>query len=119
MVKNCIVVGVHAHHLRRTGEPARLRTVGIPPISGPRPANTYETTFNVPFLPTGAVSRKVFNNSLLLGESAWGSAVADIIGQPARLGYLVQPTPTQRGHEHRFRRGENRRSEADHRETIT
>jgi hypothetical protein len=47
--------------------------------------NTYETTFNIPFLPTGAVSRKVFNNSLLLGESAWGSAVADIIGQPASL----------------------------------
>ncbi|MCB0771176.1 MAG: Omp28 family outer membrane lipoprotein [Flavobacteriales bacterium] len=80
-----VVVGVH------------VTSTFAAPVSPPAPdgrystdfrtpaGNTYETTFNIPFLPTGAVSRKVFNNSLLLGESAWGSAVADIIGQPASL----------------------------------
>ncbi|MBL7939231.1 MAG: Omp28-related outer membrane protein [Flavobacteriales bacterium] len=47
--------------------------------------DAYETALDVAFLPNGAVSRRVYNNSLLQGEAAWGSAVADIIGEPADM----------------------------------
>jgi len=47
--------------------------------------NAYETSLGVSFLPNGSISRKVYNNSLLQGEAAWSSAIADIIGQPADL----------------------------------
>lgn len=67
------------------------------PVSPPNPdgsyatdfrteaGNTYETALGISFLPNGAVSRRVYNSSLLQGEAAWGSAVADIIGEPADL----------------------------------
>ena len=45
--------------------------------------NAYANTWSISFLPTGMVSRKLFNNSIILSESAWGSAVSDIIGEPA------------------------------------
>ncbi len=45
--------------------------------------DAYENALGVNFLPNGAISRKVFNSSLLLGQSAWGSAVADLVGQEA------------------------------------
>jgi hypothetical protein len=47
--------------------------------------NTYATTFGVFFLPTGAVSRKPYNQSMLISHAAWSSAVADIIGDPAYM----------------------------------
>ena len=47
--------------------------------------DAYENALGVFFLPNGAISRRVHNNSLLQGEGAWGSAVADIIGEPADL----------------------------------
>jgi len=47
--------------------------------------NAYENALGVNFLPNGAISRRMFNNSLLHGQSAWGSAVADIFGQEADL----------------------------------
>lgn len=76
---------------------AHVTTTFAAPLNPPAPdgrystdfrtpaGNTYESTFNIPFLPTGSVSRKPFNNSFLLDRSVWGSAVADIIGQPAAL----------------------------------
>ena len=47
--------------------------------------NEYADTWSISFLPTGMVSRRLFNNSITLSESAWGSAVAEIIGEPADL----------------------------------
>jgi len=45
--------------------------------------DTYTTTFGVSFLPTGMVSRRVFNSSITVAQGSWGSAIADIIDQPA------------------------------------
>ncbi len=83
--EDLVVVGVH------------VTSTFASPVSPPLPngsystdfrtpaGNTYETTFNIQFLPIGAVSRKPYNNSLLLGQSAWGSAVADLIGDTAKF----------------------------------
>lgn len=45
--------------------------------------DAYENALNIFFLPNGAVNRKPFNNSITLGAAAWGSAVADAMGQEA------------------------------------
>lgn len=45
----------------------------------------YTTGFGISFLPVGAVSRTEFNNSMLLGEGSWSSAVAELIDQPASM----------------------------------
>mgnify|MGYP001323270372 FL=1 len=83
--EDLIVVGVHATDF--FGAPAN------PPNSNGSYATdfrteagtAYATTFSVSFLPTGMVSRRAFNSSLLQSSSAWGSDIADIIGQPADL----------------------------------
>lgn len=47
--------------------------------------DSYTTSFGIAFLPVGAVNRKEFNSSVLLGEGSWSSAVAELIDQPASL----------------------------------
>lgn len=51
--------------------------------------DTYTTTFGVSFLPTGMVSRTVRSSSITLAQGSWGSAIADILEQPAlfRIGF--------------------------------
>lgn len=78
-----IVVGIHA--TATFGAPLN------PPAADGRystdfrtPAgDTYTTTFGVSFLPTGMVGRKVYNSSITIAQGSWGSAIADIIDQPA------------------------------------
>lgn len=45
--------------------------------------DAYSTTFDVSYLPTGMVSRTVRNSSITLAQGSWGSAIADILEQPA------------------------------------
>lgn len=78
-----IVVGVHA------------TSVFAAPLSPPDPngaystdfrtpaGDTYTTTFNVTFLPTGLVNRTPFNNSVTISSGNWSSAIADIVEQDA------------------------------------
>ena len=44
--------------------------------------NEYADTWSISFLPTGMVSRRLFNNSITLSERRVGSAVAEIVGNP-------------------------------------
>lgn len=81
--EDLIVVGVHC------------TSTFAAPANPPNPNGSYATDFRTPagdayenalnifFLPNGAVNRKPFNNSITLGSAAWGSAVADVIGQEA------------------------------------
>lgn len=80
-----IVVGVHATAF--FGAPANPPNANGSYATDFRTeaGTAYATTFSVSFLPTGMVSRRVFNSSLLQSSSAWGSDIADIIGQPADL----------------------------------
>ncbi len=48
----------------------------------------YINTYGVSGLPAGFVNRREFNNSIIVGEGNWGSAVADIINTPADLEVL-------------------------------
>jgi hypothetical protein len=48
-------------------------------------ASTYINAFGVTFLPTGMINRMVYNGSITISHDAWGSASADLIGQPADL----------------------------------
>lgn len=80
-----IVVGVHA------------TSAFAAPVDPPNPNGSYATdfrtiagevyvgAFGVQSLPTGLVSRKAYNGSRSISDDAWGSAVADLIGQPADL----------------------------------
>lgn len=78
-----IVVGIHA--TATFGAPLS------PPASDGRystdfrtPAgDTYTTTFGVSFLPTGMVSRKPYNSSITVAQGSWGSAIADLVDEPA------------------------------------
>lgn len=78
-----VVVGIHATNT--FGSPLD------PPAADGRyssdyrtPAgNTYTSTFGVSFLPTGMVSRTERNNSITIAQGAWGSAISDILDQPA------------------------------------
>lgn len=87
--ENLIVVAIHAGDY--FSEPA------VPPYPDGRfstdfrtPAgNAYANQFGVSFLPTGMVDRIPYNGSMLLSETAWGSAVADVIGQPALVDLWV------------------------------
>ncbi|MEO8068896.1 MAG: Omp28-related outer membrane protein [Flavobacteriales bacterium] len=45
----------------------------------------YVTTFQPPGLPNGLVSRKEYDGSVVVGPSAWSSAVAVLLGQPAEF----------------------------------
>ncbi|MBK9147468.1 MAG: Omp28-related outer membrane protein [Flavobacteriales bacterium] len=45
----------------------------------------YATTYLVTFMPSGLVNRTPFNNSTLLSNDVWGSAIADIVAQDAAL----------------------------------
>lgn len=45
--------------------------------------DTYTTTFGVSFLPTGMISRKPFNSSTTVAQGTWGSAISELIEQPA------------------------------------
>ena len=80
-----IVVGIHATNTFAA------------PVNPPNPngsystdfrtpaAATYVNTFGVTFLPTGMINRREFNGSITISHDAWGSAMADMIGQPADL----------------------------------
>lgn len=48
----------------------------------------YVNTFGVGSLPAGLVSRRVFNNSIIVGDGNWGSAAAEIINTPAEVEVL-------------------------------
>lgn len=44
--------------------------------------NAYNTTYGPQSYPIGLISRKPYNNSILVNDGNWGSAVADLIGTP-------------------------------------
>lgn len=50
---------------------------------------SYQQTFQVSFFPAGLVSRKSFENSVIISEGSWGSAVAEIVGQPSAFDLSV------------------------------
>lgn len=87
--ENLVVVAIHAGDY--FSEPA------VPPYPDGRfstdfrtPAgNAYATEYGVSFLPTGMVDRTPFNGSILLSETAWSSAVSEVIGQPALMDLWV------------------------------
>ncbi len=78
-----IVVGIHA-----------TATFGAP-LDPPAPdgrystdfrtpaGDTYTSTFGVSFLPTGMVGRTPYNSSITVAQGSWGSAIAELIDQPA------------------------------------
>lgn len=43
----------------------------------------YQQAYQVTFFPAGLISRKPFQSSIIVSEGSWGSAVADIIGDPS------------------------------------
>lgn len=43
----------------------------------------YQQAYSVNFFPAGLVSRRVFQNSIVVSEGSWGSAVAEIAGLPS------------------------------------
>ena len=78
--ENLIIVGLHVTDA--------FALPGAPPFQTDfrTPAgDTYAdpANFNITFLPVGMVSRKEYNSSKLVSDGNWGSAVSDIIGQPA------------------------------------
>ncbi len=77
-----IIVGVHASSFAEPDDPpfdTDFRTTA---------GEEYLTTFNVSSLPAGLVSRKPFNNAIVIGTGSWGSAVAEIINTPADVEVL-------------------------------
>ena len=77
-----ILVGVHASAFAEPQAPpfdTDFRTVA---------GEEYLTTFGVSSLPAGLVSRRPFNNSVVVGTGNWGSAVAEIINTPAEVEVL-------------------------------
>jgi hypothetical protein len=80
--EDLIIVGVHASSFAEPGPfpfTTDFRTAA---------GEEYLTTFGVNSLPAGLVSRRSFNNSIVVGSGSWGSAVAEIINTPADLEIL-------------------------------
>ncbi|MEO8588453.1 MAG: Omp28-related outer membrane protein [Flavobacteriales bacterium] len=76
-----IVVGIHVINFAAPQAPIGD---GIYDTDFRTPAgNDYASQFGVSFLPTGMVSRKEFNSSVLQDDDAWSSDVSDILGEPA------------------------------------
>jgi hypothetical protein len=83
--ENLVVVGVHSTSaFAAPADPPNSNGSYSTDFRTPA-GNDYTTTFGVSFLPAGMVSRKPFNNSTTLSQSAWGSAVDAIIGEPASM----------------------------------
>ncbi|MBL7964236.1 MAG: Omp28 family outer membrane lipoprotein [Flavobacteriales bacterium] len=76
--ENVILVGVHCTDAFAAPYPPIGDGVLDTDFRTPA-GNAYATSFNITFLPTGMVSRKPYNSSLTLSQSAWGSAIAEII----------------------------------------
>jgi hypothetical protein len=77
-----ILVAVHATAFAEPGAPPYdndYRTIA---------GEEYINTFGVGSLPAGFVSRREFNNSIIVGDGNWGSAVAEIINTPADVEVL-------------------------------
>jgi hypothetical protein len=76
-----IIVGVHCTDFALPSQsyPTDFRTAA---------GNEYESTFSINSLPAGLVSRRSFNNSLIVGSGSWGSAVSEIINTPADVEVL-------------------------------
>ena len=48
------------------------------------PAGTdYQQTYQVTFFPAGLVNRTSYDGSVIVSEGSWGSAIADVIGEPS------------------------------------
>lgn len=79
--EDLIVVGVHVINF---AVPQAPLGDGVYDTDFRTPAgNDYAGQFGVTFLPTGMVSRKAFNSSILQDDDAWSSDVSEILGQPA------------------------------------
>jgi len=50
---------------------------------------SYQQAFQVTFFPAGLVSRKSFDNSVIVSEGSWGAAVSEIAGQPSAFDLKV------------------------------
>ena len=58
---------------------------------------TYQQSYLVSFFPAGLVSRRVFQNSRVVSEGSWGSAVAEIAGQPSPFDLSITNSTVQSG----------------------
>jgi len=78
-----VVVGVHATVFAEPG--AAPYTADLRTTAG----EEYATTFGVGSLPVGLVSRKPFNNAVLVDYGSWSPAVASLINTPADVEVLI------------------------------
>lgn len=78
-----VVVGVHCTYDFAAPEEPVQPDGGFTTDYRTPAGDAYENALGVNFLPNGSISRRIFNNTLLQGEAAWSSAVADIIGSEA------------------------------------
>lgn len=86
--ENLILVGVHAGGFAAPYAPIGD---GFYDTDHRIPAgNTYVQTFPVAFYPAGLVSRKPFDNSIVVSEGSWGSAVAAIAGEPSAFDLNIE-----------------------------
>ncbi len=93
--ENLILVGVHAG-----GFAAPYAPIGDGFYdSDHRTAagTTYQQTYGVSFFPAGLVSRRSFQNSVVVSEGSWGSAVAEIAGQPSPFDLRILNSTVQGG----------------------
>ncbi|MCB0767050.1 MAG: Omp28-related outer membrane protein [Flavobacteriales bacterium] len=79
--ENLILVGVHAGSFAAPYAPIGD---GIYDSDHRTPAGTtYQQAFQVFFFPAGLISRRPFDNSVVVSEGSWGAAVAEIAGEPS------------------------------------
>lgn len=91
--ENLILVGVHAGGFSAPYAPIGD---GIYDTDHRTPAGiAYQQAFQVFFFPAGLVSRRSFENSVVVSEGSWGSAVAEIAGEPSPFDLSITEVTTQ------------------------
>lgn len=78
-----VIVGIHATNtfgapLQPPAADGRYSTDFRTPAG-----DAYTSNFGVSFLPTGIVSRKPYNSTLAISQGSWGSAISNVLEQPA------------------------------------